>query len=433
MTTTDMKAALQACVDAMLHDGVPTDPEHPKRIDLDSAEAALAGQSAGVPAGYALVPIEPTSQQLEGMCESYWGDGWDDEDLRYARIIDARNMYKAGLAAAPAPVSETTGEMTVTEALMRDLLTHGIAIHRIAPADVFAEPAPVSEPAPYSAPFTTDVPHCCGEPSTCKDPCGDSDFESDKPIPIVTYDDGARVILDSWTGGAHESGVFGEVALRFIDAHGVETVREYCAKDPEQPSERGERPIEPEDIDAVAEAIQRETSVEWLIASRAAVAAIDTLIARGNHASEHGEQDCPHGVDDGACKQCYGEAVRGSCPDGSVCEIGCFGECEKRAASAPTLSEQHTDDLAVDSFARAMKEKMAAARAKGRSGWEGTEPAELSRMLREHVEKGDPRDVANFCMMLWHHSSQIVPQPQAAEPKGLSEPADHTEADREEG
>ena len=89
-------------------------------------------------------------------------------------------------------------------------------------------------------------------------------------------------------------------------------------------------------------------------------------------------------------------------------------------ASAPTLSEQHTDDLAVDSFARVMKEKMAAARAKGRSGWEGADPAELSRMLREHVEKGDPRDVANFCMMLWHHSAQIASQPQAAEPKGMT-------------
>jgi len=91
------------------------------------------------------------------------------------------------------------------------------------------------------------------------------------------------------------------------------------------------------------------------------------------------------------------------------------------AADAPPLGEQNTDDLAVDSFARVMKEKMAASRAKGRSGWEGMDPAELSRMLRGHVEKGDPRDVANFCMMLWYHSAQIAPQPQAAEPKG--EPA----------
>lgn len=41
---TDMQAVLQACVDAMLHDGVPTDPEHPKRIALIAAEAALASR-----------------------------------------------------------------------------------------------------------------------------------------------------------------------------------------------------------------------------------------------------------------------------------------------------------------------------------------------------------------------------------------------------
>lgn len=72
--------------------------------------------------------------------------------------------------------------------------------------------------------------------------------------------------------------------------------------------ECGERPVDPDDIDAVAEAIQRETSALWEDASRAAVAAIDTLIARGNHGRERGEpQDCPHGVDDGACGWCYDE------------------------------------------------------------------------------------------------------------------------------
>lgn len=62
---------------------------------------------------------------------------------------------------------------------------------------------------------------------------------------------------------------------------------------------------------------------------------------------------------------------------------------------------QHSDDTAVDRFAVAMKEKLAKAREKGRSGWEQCNPADLSYMLREHVEKGDPRDVANFCMFLW--------------------------------
>ena len=82
------------------------------------------------------------------------------------------------------------------------------------------------------------------------------------------------------------------------------------------------------------------------------------------------------------------------------------------------MNSNHTDGLYVDSFARAMKAKMAEAREKGRSGWEGMEPADLSRMLRECVEKGDPRDVANFCMMLWQHSARIARAPEA----GAGEP-----------
>ncbi|OBU52258.1 hypothetical protein [Stenotrophomonas maltophilia] len=90
------------------------------------------------------------------------------------------------------------------------------------------------------------------------------------------------------------------------------------------------------------------------------------------------------------------------------------------------VADQHPDDVAVDAFAVAMKAKMAEARAKGRGGWEY--PAQctaedLSRMLREHVEKGDPRDVANFCMMLYQRGEAIAalsaqPSPAAAVPAG---------------
>ena len=72
-----------------------------------------------------------------------------------------------------------------------------------------------------------------------------------------------------------------------------------------------------------------------------------------------------------------------------------------QVAADIALAEKHPDDIAVDQFADAMKAKLADARAKGRSGWQDCDPAELSYMLREHVEKGDPRDVANFCMFLW--------------------------------
>ncbi|WP_202444511.1 hypothetical protein [Schauerella aestuarii] len=78
---------------------------------------------------------------------------------------------------------------------------------------------------------------------------------------------------------------------------------------------------------------------------------------------------------------------------------------------APTVSatNQHPDDDAVDRFAEALKEKLAQARKKGRSGWHECDPRDLSTMLREHVEKGDPRDVANFCMFLWSLGQPISP------------------------
>ena len=76
----------------------------------------------------------------------------------------------------------------------------------------------------------------------------------------------------------------------------------------------------------------------------------------------------------------------------------------------------HIDDDAVDRFAAAMKEKLAQARAKGRHGWHECPPEDLSAMLRDHVEKGDPRDVANFCMFLWSLGHPITAAPVAQEP-----------------
>ncbi|MDN7988975.1 hypothetical protein QZM97_02680 [Burkholderia orbicola] len=83
------------------------------------------------------------------------------------------------------------------------------------------------------------------------------------------------------------------------------------------------------------------------------------------------------------------------------CQLG--GKCvdDDMSPRQPAAAPIHPDDEAVDRFSIAMKAKLAEARAKGRSGWETCDPTELSIMLREHVEKGDPRDVANFCMFLW--------------------------------
>lgn len=69
-----------------------------------------------------------------------------------------------------------------------------------------------------------------------------------------------------------------------------------------------------------------------------------------------------------------------------------------------------TDDIAVDSFAIAMKAKLAQKRAEGRDGWEDQDKCSntfLSNLLREHVEKGDPVDVGNLAMMI-HQRGGVI-------------------------
>lgn len=62
-----------------------------------------------------------------------------------------------------------------------------------------------------------------------------------------------------------------------------------------------------------------------------------------------------------------------------------------------------TDDTAVTQFAYAMRSKMEVSRNKGRGGWQTCQTAVLWQALRDHVEKGDPVDVANLAMMIWHN------------------------------
>ena len=91
-------------------------------------------------------------------------------------------------------------------------------------------------------------------------------------------------------------------------------------------------------------------------------------------------------------------------------------------STAPTTGSApaaYFDDRAVDEFARLMKQKMAASRAKGRGGWDDPDVCSvgsLSSMLLEHVAKGDPVDVANFCMMLRHYDAKIAARTPANAP-----------------
>ncbi|MDM5100372.1 hypothetical protein [Aeromonas salmonicida] len=76
------------------------------------------------------------------------------------------------------------------------------------------------------------------------------------------------------------------------------------------------------------------------------------------------------------------------------------------AGKLPEPTEQHPDDAAVDRFVVAMKAKLAAAREKGRGGWDDPNACSveyLADLLVNHLAKGNTgtfEDVANFAMML---------------------------------
>lgn len=74
----------------------------------------------------------------------------------------------------------------------------------------------------------------------------------------------------------------------------------------------------------------------------------------------------------------------------------------------------HPDDVAVEVFAARMKTKLRKKREEGYGGWNKPEECHatfLREQLRNHLHKGDPVDVANYAMMLWHRGeSTAVPE-----------------------
>ena len=61
----------------------------------------------------------------------------------------------------------------------------------------------------------------------------------------------------------------------------------------------------------------------------------------------------------------------------------------------------------LDSFVDEMKSKLTQKHVEGRKGYRNMSNVELSKMLRDHVEKGDPIDVANFCMFIYSNKQRI--------------------------
>lgn len=101
----------------------------------------------------------------------------------------------------------------------------------------------------------------------------------------------------------------------------------------------------------------------------------------------------------------------------------------------PPIKASHPDSVAVDHFAVQMKIKLAQKRAEGRGGWDNKEDCSkelLSQLLREHVEKGDPLDVANFCMMLHQRGESIAQIPTNAPLSSIERAARFVEKRRDE-
>lgn len=76
---------------------------------------------------------------------------------------------------------------------------------------------------------------------------------------------------------------------------------------------------------------------------------------------------------------------------------------------------EHTDDFHVGLFAQAMREKLAKKREEGRGGWDDPTVCSnsfLSQLLRDHVDKGDPVDVANLAMMI-HQRGETIEKEEA--------------------
>lgn len=79
--------------------------------------------------------------------------------------------------------------------------------------------------------------------------------------------------------------------------------------------------------------------------------------------------------------------------------------------AAPT-QERHSDDTAWDKFVEAAKAKMAEKRAEGRGGWDDPTQCnvqDLATLLVELVERGDPVNIANVCMMIWNRAQSGYP------------------------
>ena len=71
-------------------------------------------------------------------------------------------------------------------------------------------------------------------------------------------------------------------------------------------------------------------------------------------------------------------------------------------------TQEDIDNEAVDKLAQAMKNKLAEKREQGYHGWATCKHGDLVQLLINHVDKGDPIDVANFCAFLFARGEPLT-------------------------
>jgi len=106
----------------------------------------------------------------------------------------------------------------------------------------------------------------------------------------------------------------------------------------------------------------------------------------------------------------FSPGIRRTAQDVAVYRIGARAVllAARRAQPAPS-PDAHPDDEAVDRFAARMKAKLKWEReVRGRSGWSTMSADALSRLLYEHLPKGDPVDIANLSMMLSENEQRLI-------------------------
>ena len=143
-----------------------------------------------------------------------------------------------------------------------------------------------------------------------------------------------------------------------------------------------------------------------------------------------------------SCPFCRGQAEYRRAEDEDFWSVDCTmcgnhtSWCKEPGGAAKAWNQRPEEDAPklhpmtrdlVARFAAALAEKLSMAEQKyGYSdNWASPSWMDDCRLhLREHVEKGDPRDVAAYCAFLWHHGEKTVCEQRTAISGGALEVID---------